>query len=190
MAVKGRRVDQSFACVERGEHSGNRLVFIEPPIEIAQRRASKTNHGHGETRATKSIYADAGVTMVSQSATATDLTQEDQVDVFHRLVPYDDYQGAAIGKYLTDELGATKVFVIDNSEAYGEPHARLAEILNGLRGWAKDLFPTYEDRKVFFEGIVNGDPDPIALLRAGDEEAVERLIRERQAAAESIFTAS
>ncbi len=29
----------------------------------------------GETRATKSIYADAGVTMVSQSATATDLTQ-------------------------------------------------------------------------------------------------------------------
>lgn len=76
------------------------------------------------------------------------------------------------------------------AEAYGEPHARLAEILNGLRGWAKDLFPTYEDRKVFFEGIVNGDPDPIALLRAGDEEAVERLIRERQAAAESLFTPS
>ncbi len=76
------------------------------------------------------------------------------------------------------------------AEAYGEPHARLAEILNGLRGWAKDLFPTYEDRKVFFEGIVNGDPDPIALLRAGDEEAVERLIRERQATAESLFTPS
>jgi siroheme synthase-like protein len=76
------------------------------------------------------------------------------------------------------------------AEAYGEPHARLAEILNGLRGWAKDLFPTYEDRKVFFEGIVNGDPDPIALLRAGDEEAVERLIRERQDAAESLFTPS
>lgn len=81
----------------------------------------------GETRATKSIYADAGVTMVSQSATATDLTQEDQVDVFHRLVPYDDYQGAAIAKYLADELGATKVFVVDNSEAYGEPLADRVE---------------------------------------------------------------
>jgi branched-chain amino acid transport system substrate-binding protein len=81
----------------------------------------------GETRATKSIYADAGVTMVSQSATATDLTQEDQVDVFHRLVPYDDYQGAAIAKYLTDELGASKVFVVDNSEAYGEPLADRVE---------------------------------------------------------------
>jgi branched-chain amino acid transport system substrate-binding protein len=81
----------------------------------------------GETRATKSIYNDAGVTMVSQSATATDLTQEDQVEVFHRLVPYDDYQGAAIAKYLTDELGASKVFVVDNSEAYGEPLADRVE---------------------------------------------------------------
>jgi branched-chain amino acid transport system substrate-binding protein len=81
----------------------------------------------GETRATKSIYNDAGVTMVSQSATATDLTQEDPVEVFHRLVPYDDYQGAAIAKYLTDELGASKVFVVDNSEAYGEPLADRVE---------------------------------------------------------------
>jgi branched-chain amino acid transport system substrate-binding protein len=81
----------------------------------------------GETRATKSIYNDAGVTMISQSATATDLTQEDQVEVFHRVVPYDDYQGAAIAKYLTDELGATKVFVVDNSEAYGEPLADRVE---------------------------------------------------------------
>ena len=81
----------------------------------------------GETRATKSIYADAGVTMVSQSATATDLTQADQVDVFHRLVPYDDYQGSAIANYLADEVGATKVFVVDNSEAYGEPLADRVE---------------------------------------------------------------
>ena len=81
----------------------------------------------GETRATKSIYNDGGVPMVSQSATATDLTQDDQVPVFHRLVPYDDYQGAAIAKYLTDEVGASKVFVVDNSEAYGEPLADRVE---------------------------------------------------------------
>lgn len=81
----------------------------------------------GETRATKSIYDDAGVTMVSQSATATDLTQDDPAAVFHRLVPYDDYQGAAIANYIADELGATKVFVVDNSEAYGEPLADRVE---------------------------------------------------------------
>jgi len=81
----------------------------------------------GETRATKTIYQDGGVPMISQSATATDLTQEDPVEVFHRLVPYDDYQGAAIAKYLTDEVGASKVFVVDNSEAYGEPLADRVE---------------------------------------------------------------
>jgi branched-chain amino acid transport system substrate-binding protein len=81
----------------------------------------------GETRATKTIYQDGGIPMISQSATATDLTQDDPVEVFHRLVPYDDYQGAAIAKYLTDEVGASKVFVIDNSEAYGEPLADRVE---------------------------------------------------------------
>src|SRR5690349_12490861 len=81
----------------------------------------------GETRATKAIYGDAGVTMISQSATATDLTQDDPSPVFHRIVPYDDYQGAAIAQYLTEELGATKVFVVDNSEAYGEPLADRVE---------------------------------------------------------------
>ena len=71
----------------------------------------------GETRATKSIFGDAGLTMISQSATATDLTQEDPSPVFHRVVGYDDVQGAAIAKYLSDVIGAKKVFVIDNSDA-------------------------------------------------------------------------
>ena len=58
------------------------------------------------------------------------------------------------------------------AEEYGEPYARLAVLLNEVRGWAKGTLPTYQDRKVFFEGIVNGEPDPIELLRAGDEAAV------------------
>ena len=40
-------------------------------------------------------------------------------------------------------------------------------MLNDVRGWAKGTLPTYQDRKAFFEGIVNGDPDPIQLLRDG-----------------------
>ena len=66
------------------------------------------------------------------------------------------------------------------AEAYGEPYARLAMLLNEVRGWAKGTLPTYQDRKAFFEGIVNGDPDPIELLRAGDEPAVRALIAEAQ----------
>jgi precorrin-2 dehydrogenase/sirohydrochlorin ferrochelatase len=66
------------------------------------------------------------------------------------------------------------------SELFGEEYARLAIMLNEARGWAKGTLPTYQDRKAFFEGIVNGEPDPIALLRAGDEQAVLDLIAAAQ----------
>src|SRR3712207_6477601 len=62
------------------------------------------------------------------------------------------------------------------SELFGEEYARLAVMLNDVRGWAKGNLPTYNDRKEFFESIVNGEPDPIALLRAGDDRAVRDLI--------------
>jgi precorrin-2 dehydrogenase/sirohydrochlorin ferrochelatase len=63
---------------------------------------------------------------------------------------------------------------------YGAEYARLAELLNDARGWAKSTLPTYQDRKVFFESIVNGDPDPVELLRQGDEQAVLDLIAAAQ----------
>jgi precorrin-2 dehydrogenase / sirohydrochlorin ferrochelatase len=75
------------------------------------------------------------------------------------------------------------------AEEYGEPYARLAVLLNEVRGWAKGTLPTYQDRKEFFEGIVNGDPDPVELLRGGGgsggsggsgEDAVRELIAAAQ----------
>jgi siroheme synthase-like protein len=81
---------------------------------------------------------------------------------------------------------------------FGVEYARLAELLNEVRGWAKATLPTYGERKEFFEGIVNGDPDPVELLRgehaggaggadardvdasdtAGEPPAGERAVRE------------
>jgi precorrin-2 dehydrogenase / sirohydrochlorin ferrochelatase len=72
----------------------------------------------------------------------------------------------ALAKRIRDEI----------ADEYGEPYARLAVLLNEVRGWAKATLPTYQDRKVFFESIVNGDPDPVELLRQGDEQAVRDLI--------------
>jgi len=66
------------------------------------------------------------------------------------------------------------------AEQFGEPYARLAVILNEARGWAKGTLPTYQDRKAFFESIVNGEPDPVELLRAGDEGAVRDLVAAAQ----------
>ena len=62
------------------------------------------------------------------------------------------------------------------AEAFGEPYARLAVMLNDARGWAKATLPTYQDRKEFFEVIVNGDPDPVQLVREGRESEVLALI--------------
>ena len=76
----------------------------------------------------------------------------------------------ALAKRLKREIG----------ETYGEPYARLAELLNEARGWAKGSLATYQDRKQFFEGIVNGAPDPVELLRQGNEQAVRDLIAAAQ----------
>jgi precorrin-2 dehydrogenase/sirohydrochlorin ferrochelatase len=72
----------------------------------------------------------------------------------------------ALAKRIRDEI----------AEEYGEPYARLAVLLNEVRGWAKATLPTYQDRKAFFESIVNGEPDPVELLRRGDERAVRDVI--------------
>jgi siroheme synthase-like protein len=67
------------------------------------------------------------------------------------------------------------------AEQFGEHYARLAVLLNDARGWAKATLPTFQERKDFFEAIVTGEPDPIALLRNGNEAAVIELIDDAKA---------
>jgi precorrin-2 dehydrogenase / sirohydrochlorin ferrochelatase len=76
----------------------------------------------------------------------------------------------ALAKRMKREIG----------ELFGEPYALLAILLNDARGWAKATLPTYQDRKEFFESIVNGEPDPIELLRAGEIDTVRELIAAAQ----------
>src|SRR3954451_6726257 len=66
------------------------------------------------------------------------------------------------------------------AELFGDEYAQLAVMLNDVRGWAKGTLPTYQDRKAFFEGIVNGEPDPVRLLREGDVDGVRGLIEAAQ----------
>jgi siroheme synthase-like protein len=78
----------------------------------------------------------------------------------------------ALAKRMKREIG----------DLFGEDYARLAVLLNDVRGWAKATLPTYQDRKLFFESIVGGDPDPIELLREGREDAVLGMIAEAKLA--------
>lgn len=86
----------------------------------------------------------------------------------------------ALAKRMKREIG----------EHFGAEHAELAIVLNDVRGWAKATLPTYQDRKAFFEGIVDGDPDPLALLRDGRRDELAALIaREQDAARERVAAA-
>jgi precorrin-2 dehydrogenase / sirohydrochlorin ferrochelatase len=70
------------------------------------------------------------------------------------------------------------------ASSFGPHYAELAEVLNDHRGWAKATLPTYQDRKAFFEEIVEGEPDPVELLRSGRRGELDELImaaRERHA---------
>lgn len=61
-------------------------------------------------------------------------------------------------------------------ERVGPEYALLASLLDEQREWAKQTLPTYDDRKTFFESIVEGAPDPIELLRDGKIDEVRTLI--------------
>src|SRR5437588_1355923 len=78
----------------------------------------------------------------------------------------------ALAKRMKREIG----------ELFGEPYATLAVLPTDARGWAKATLPTYQDRRQFFESIVNGEPAPIELLREGDVRGVRELIESAQRA--------
>ncbi|HEY0890196.1 MAG TPA: branched-chain amino acid ABC transporter substrate-binding protein [Nocardioides sp.] len=116
----------------------------------------------GETRATKGIFADAGLTMISQSATATDLTLEEPSPVFHRVIGYDEIQGAAVGKYIAEVLGAKKVYVVDDSTTYGQP---LADKVRATLGSAVAGSDKTQEKQTDFSAVVSkiktAQPDAI-----------------------------
>lgn len=83
----------------------------------------------GETDATGQTFADAGLVTVSASATNPDLSTNGW-DTFHRLLGNDSTQAPAAAKFITENLGAEKVFVVDDASEYGKG---LAEgVMEGL----------------------------------------------------------
>lgn len=106
----------------------------------------------GETRQTKKTYDEAGVPMISASATATDLTTKDQANVFHRVVGYDEMQGAAVSRYVKNVLKSTKAFVVDDSTTYGGP---LADKIKSELGSVVTAFDKVQEKQTDFAATVS-----------------------------------
>jgi branched-chain amino acid transport system substrate-binding protein len=73
----------------------------------------------GESLATGKTFFEAGLPSISPSATNVTITQQGWT-TWHRLIGNDDAQGQADAAYLTGDVGASKVFVIDDGQDYSK----------------------------------------------------------------------
>src|SRR3954463_15848285 len=73
----------------------------------------------GESLATGKTFEAAGLPVISPSATNVTITQQGWT-TYHRVIGNDSAQGAADAKYITDTVGASKPFVIDDGSDYGK----------------------------------------------------------------------
>lgn len=104
----------------------------------------------GETKAAMPLYEEAGLAVITGSATNPALT-ENGWKSFHRLLANDAVQGPAIGKYIAEELGSTKVFVIDDATDYG-------------KGLADEVTAAVGDGVVGTDSIAAGSNDYSAVV--------------------------
>ncbi|MBK7742940.1 MAG: branched-chain amino acid ABC transporter substrate-binding protein [Betaproteobacteria bacterium] len=80
----------------------------------------------GVTIPASAVYNQAGIPMISGSATNPKLTEQGFKVVF-RTVGRDDQQGPAVAAYIAGELKAKKVAIADDATAYGEGLANEVE---------------------------------------------------------------
>jgi branched-chain amino acid transport system substrate-binding protein len=143
---------------EGGAAVANKLVSDPTVVAIA---------GHifsGATEAAIPIYEQAGLPMVSPSATNPPLTQKGS-KVFNRVAFTDAVQGKFAAEYLFDKLGVSTMAVLHDGGTYGQ----------GLAEVVRDQFTSLGGEITGFEAITPGEADysaTLAALAAGDPGAL------------------
>ena len=110
----------------------------------------------GETKALIPSLQEAGLVMVSASATRTDLVGTvPNETVFHRLVPDDDVQSAGVSNYVTKKLAVkTAAYVNDNSD-YGKALADGTRELLEKAGVTTVLNDVIDPKSQDYSAVVN-----------------------------------
>ena len=118
----------------------------------------------GATAAGIPIYDEAGIPMLSPSATNPPLTEMGSA-VFNRVPFTDDAQGAAAAAYMFNTLGFTKIAVLHDGETYGK----------GLATIAASEFEALGGEVVTLEGITVGEADYTPILTTISSESPEAI---------------
>ena len=102
----------------------------------------------GPSAAAAPIYAEAGLSQISPSATNSRLSQHGY-PTFFRMCAHDAVQGQVAARYAVRVLGARHVAIIHDRTDYGRP---LAEVV-------LDVVEQEHAEVILFEGITEGDTD-------------------------------
>jgi branched-chain amino acid transport system substrate-binding protein len=134
----------------------------------------------GETRAVIPSLQDAGLVMVSASATATALPNElAGQTVFHRLVPDDDIQGKGVTDYVTKKLTVTRAAYIHDNADYGKALADGTREQLEKAGVATVLNEAIDPKSQDFSAVVNSvraiSPPPDLIFYGGYYSEAGRL---------------
>ena len=139
-------------------------------------------------------YAEAGIVMISGSATTTSLTDDQGEDGFFFRTAYrNDLEGTLIGLFISgnQELGIGNAVIVDNSETYGQDLANNAARVSEEFGLTVDRVSIVEGTVDFgpaVSEILSSDPDFVAFAGFNPEAAL--LYRQlRDAGFDGIFGA-
>jgi branched-chain amino acid transport system substrate-binding protein len=138
----------------------------------------------GESRAANPKFDEAGLPIITASATAVDLSEQGW-KVFHRALASDGKQGPAVAAYIKDTLKPETAGVIDDNSEYGKG---LANIVRDELGDAVKANDTIDPKATSFSAAVTKmkDADVDVIFFGGYYSAAGPLAKQlRDAGVES-----
>lgn len=121
----------------------------------------------GATKAALGIYKDAGIIVISPSATSPELTQSGQYPNFFRTIASDDAQARLEVDFAINRLKAKRIAILHDKGDYGK----------GLAEYAKKIIEgSTRVQVVLFEGITPGAVDYSAVVQKIKQSGADAVI--------------
>ncbi len=121
----------------------------------------------GATKAALPIYKEAGIVLMSPSATNPDLTQSGDYPNFFRTIASDDAQAKTEVEFAINTIGAKKIAVVHDKGDYGKGLAEFAK---------KFIEESGKAEVVLFEGVTPGAVDYTAIVQKIKRKGADAVI--------------